>query len=211
MNEPNFKTSCRNCKYSEYCNFDKTTKMIAKKCYIHFIPDKLKITPEKFLKRCDIFSQKYGIDFYGVKFIDKTKWINMSNRDRLSYAEDYLQWFIRNDSENYATNDGKLFVAVANTYLNAWRDSEYIQCAKCGAIIKNSQQRNRKYCDECKNTYESKSEIKKQCKDCGKIFYSSHNREYRCLYCQEKANKAYTKERVRKYRQRKCNDLDSKS
>lgn len=108
----------------------------------------------------------------------------------------------------------KVVVAILNCYFSAWRDEQYIRCVGCGELIKNSKQRNRKYCDNCKvnsRKTNNKSEILKTCIDCRVKFYPNSNREVRCIDCQIKANKAAARERARRYRERKRNGLGSKS
>ena len=194
MPDISFRTTCKDCKFNGRCLLAGNNRMIKKRCYIDSVTEKLKIKQETVVERCNTVLQKYGI------------W-NFSFRFNLDYYADRENTTITND-------DIKILYAVANCYFSAWRDDEYIHCAKCGDLIKNSKQRNRKYCEKCKvnnrKTY-NLSEILKTCIDCGVKFYPDSNREIRCIYCQIKANKASARERARRYRERKRNGLESKS
>ena len=136
----------------------------------------------------------------------------MSNRQRITDIKFNLEHFAKHTDVTVTNEDTKLFLAVANCYFSAWRDEEYIQCAKCGDLIKNSKQRNRKYCEKCNNKHKTMYEEKiKYCIDCGCEFEAFHNREVRCIDCQIKANKAAARKRAKRYRERKRNGLEIKS
>lgn len=146
-----------------------------------------------------------------VGWLDEEEWLTMSNRQRIKEITTALN-SLRNNECNVTTEDVKIVVAVANCYFSAWRDEEYIHCAKCGELIKNSIQRNRKYCDECKKSYRINDIIKnKICIDCGCKFAPCHNREVRCINCQIEANKVASRERAKRYRDKKRNGLETKS
>lgn len=224
-----FRTSCTDCKfYDTKCFFDANSRMIKKKCYIDTVAKKLKIQQQTVIARCNSVLRKIGMDNFS--FIPKTKeegwfnkeeWAILSNRQRTQKIDDML-YYLSNQLSDYTFievdlptfSEIKVVVAILNCYFSAWRDEQYIPCACCGKIIENSQQRNRKYCENCKvnnRKTNNKSEILKTCIDCGVKFYPDSNREVRCIDCQIKANKASARERARRYRERKRNGLERKS
>lgn len=212
MPDISFRTTCKDCKFNCRCLLAGNNRMIKKRCYIDTISEKLKINPKTVVERCNTFLQKYGIDFSLIASIDKDYWLKMSNRQRITDIKCNLSYFAKRTDVTVTNEDTKLFLAVANCYFSAWRDYEYIHCAKCGELIKNSKQKNRKYCDKCKDKHKTFYEDKiKICIDCGCEFEAWHNREVRCIDCQINANKAAARERARRYRERKRNGLESKS
>lgn len=209
-----YRTSCSDCEFNGKCLLDRNKRMIKKKCYIDTISEKLKIKPITVVDMCNSFIAKYGIeDFSFIDTIGKSYWMEMSNSKRKNDIKYNLEYWALRDKIAVTTNDIEICLAVANCYFSAWRDEEYITCANCGKIIKNSKQRNRKYCDKCKSNHNFKDTelIIKKCIDCGCRFEAWHNREVRCIECQIKANKASARERARRYRERKRNGLASKS
>ena len=229
----NFRTSCKSCKYISKCLLCGNSRMIKKKCYLDVISEKLKIKPETVVERCNTFVKKFGFENFSfiqkemvrvqsryvvgsyqtkeIGWIDKEEWLTMSNRQRTKEITMALE-SLRNNNCNVTTEDVKMVVAVANCYFSAWRDEKYIHCAKCGELIENSKQRNRKYCDRCKNIHSDKKIIRyKTCIDCGCKFEVWHNREVRCINCQIKANKSASRERTKRYRDKKRNGLEKKS
>lgn len=233
MLDVNFRTSCKDCKFKDKCLFDANSRMIKKRCYIDTLSEKLKIKPETVVERCNNFVSKFGFGNFSflqkeivrvesryaagsyqmkeVGWINKEEWLTMSNRQRTEEIKMALE-SLRNNNSIVTTEDVKIVVAVANCYFSAWRDEEYIRCAKCGKLIKNSKQRNRKYCDNCKDRHKKFFEDKiKICIDCGCEFESWHNREVRCIDCQIKANKVASRERAKRYRDKKRNGLGKKS
>ena len=129
----------------------------------------------------------------------------MSNKQRITDIKCNLEHFAKRTDVTVTNEDTKLFLAVANCFFSAWRDDEYIHCAKCGKSIKNSKQRNRKYCDKCKDKHKTFYEDRiKICIDCGCKFEAWHNREVRCIDCQIKANKASARDRARRFREKKA-------
>lgn len=212
MPDISFRTTCKDCKFNGRCLLAGNNRMIKKRCYIDTIAEKIKIKPETVVKRCNTFLQKYGIDFSLIASIAKDYWLKMSNRQRITDIKCNLSYFAKRTDVTVTNEDTKLFLAVANCFFSAWRDYEYIHCAKCGELIKNSKQKNRKYCDKCKDKHKTFYEDKiKICIDCGCEFEAWHNREVRCIDCQINANKAAARERARRYRERKRNGLGSKS
>lgn len=212
MPDISFRTTCKDCKFNGRCLLAGNNRMIKRRCYIDTIAEKIKIKPETVVKRCNTVLQKYGIDFSLIASIDKDYWLKMSNRQRITDIKCNLEHFAKHTDVTVTNEDTKLFLAVANCYFSAWRDEEYIQCAKCGDLIKNSKQRNRKYCEKCNNKHKTMYEEKiKYCIDCGCEFEAFHNREVRCIDCQIKAIKASARERARRYKERKRNGLESKS
>lgn len=212
MPDISFRTTCKDCKFNGRCLLAGNNRMIKKRCYIDTIAEKIKIKPETVVERCNTVLQKYGIDFSLIASIDKDYWLKMSNRQRITDIKCNLSYFAKRTDVTVTNEDTKLFLAVANCYFSAWRDDEYIHCAKCGKLIKNSKQKNRKYCDKCKDKHKTFYEDKiKICIDCGCKFEAWHNREVRCIDCQINANKAAARERARRYRERKRNGLESKS
>lgn len=222
-----FRTSCKDCKfYDGKCLLDANSRMIKKKCYIDTVAKKLKIKQQTVVVRCNSVLRKIGMDNFS--FIPKTKegglfskeeWVILSNAQRIQEIN-YILYYLSNRLSDYTFTDVdlptfseiKVVVAILNCYFSAWRDDEYIHCAKCGKLIKNSKQRNRKYCSQCNNKQKTIYEKKiKYCIDCGCKFEAWHNREVRCIDCQIKANKASARERARRYRERKRNGLESKS
>jgi len=214
MPDITFRTTCKDCKFNGRCLLAGNNRMIKKRCYIDTIAEKLKIKPETVVARCNTVLKKYGIDFSLIASVDKDYWLKMSNSQRLTDIRFNLDYYADRENATITNDDIKILYAVANCYFSAWRDDEYIHCAKCGDLIKNSKQRNRKYCEKCKvnnRKTNSQSEILKTCIDCGIKFYPDSNREIRCIYCQIKANKASARERARRYRERKRNGLEIKS
>lgn len=212
MPDISFRTTCKDCKFNGRCLLVGNNRMIKKRCYIDTIAEKIKIKPETVVERCNTVLQKYGIDFSLIASIDKDYWLKMSNRQRITDIKCNLSYFAKHTNVTVTNEDTKLFLAVANCFFSAWRDYEYIHCAKCGELIKNSKQKNRKYCDKCKDKHKTFYEDKiKICIDCGCKFEAWHNREVRCIDCQIKANKASARKRARRYRERKRNGLESKS
>lgn len=207
-----FRTCCKSCKFNGRCLLDANSRMIKKRCYIDTVAEKLKIKQKTVVNRSNNFVKKYGIDFSLIASIDKDYWLKMSNRQRITDIKCNLEYLAKRTNVTVTNEDIKLFLAVANCYFSAWRDEEYIPCACCGEIIKNSKQRNRKYCNKCKDKYKTFYEEKiKTCIDCGVRFYPDSNREVRCIDCQIKANKASSRERAKRYRERKRNGLEQKS
>ena len=221
-----FRTSCKDCKFEGNCCFYANARMIKKRCYIDTIAEKLNIKPQTVIARCNSLLGKMGLDNFSFipttkeyGWIDKKEWQNMSNNQRIQEIDYILNYlFSRFWSDDFMDVDPptlpeiKIVVAILNCYFSSWRDEEYITCACCGQIIKNSKQRNRKYCDICKVKhkpfYEDKMKI---CIDCGCEFEACHNREVRCIDCQINANKASARERAKRYRERKRNGLKTKS
>lgn len=207
-----FRTSCKDCKFNGKCLLDANSRMIKKKCYIDTVAEKLNIKSETVANRVNNFVSKYGIDFSLIASIDIDYWRKMSNRQRITDVKRNLEYYAKFTNVTITNEDIKIFIAVANCYFSAWRDEEYISCAKCGKLIQNSKQRNRKYCDKCKDKHKTFYENKiKICINCGCKFQSWHNREVRCIDCQIKANKASARERAKRYRERKRNGLENKS
>ena len=208
-----FRTSCKSCKYISKCLLCGNKRMFKKRCYLDLISEKLKIKPDTVVNRSNGFISKYGVgDFSLITSMDKDYWLNMSNRQRMEDIKYNLEFFAKRTNATIANEDVKLFLAVANCYFSAWRDEKYIHCAKCGELIENSKQRNRKYCDRCKNIHSDKKIIRyKTCIDCGCKFEVWHNREVRCMDCQIKANKSASRERAKRYREKKRNGLEKKS
>ncbi len=207
-----YRTRCTDCKFSGKC-YLYGNRMIKKRCYIDKISEKLKIKPETFIKKCNNFLMKYYTEnFYFLDDIDKNYWLMLSISDRIKVIRFYLKYFADRENVSVENEDIKISYTVANCYFSSWSNEEYIKCAKCGKVIKNSKQRNRKYCDDCKSKSDAfKSEKIKICIDCGEKFEAYHNREVRCYECQIEANKASTRERARRYRERKRNGLEIKS
>ncbi|MBQ2395630.1 MAG: hypothetical protein II304_01140 [Bacteroidales bacterium] len=208
-----FRRTCKGCGYERYCYFEPRTKMFDRKCYVDFLSEKMKVKPKVFLKRCYSFMKKYGIEFdVNYHFKDKEYfWKEQSNRERLTYIQDYLSWLIRNSPEiSYTRSDGKLYCAFVDTYFNSWRNEEYIPCAKCGKIIKNSKQRNRKFCDDCAG-YQKLDDNYAVCSECGEEFLRISNSQYRCPICQKEADKSSARDRARRYRERKNHGFNLKS
>lgn len=207
-----FRTCCKSCKFNGRCLLDANSRMIKKRCYIDTVAEKLKIKQKTVVNRSNNFVKKYGIDFSLIASVDKDYWLKMSNRQRITDIKCNLEHFAKCTNATVTNEDIKLFLAVANCFFSAWRDEEYTHCAKCGELIKNNKQRNRKYCSECNNKQKPIYEEKiKYCIDCGCKFEAWHNREVRCIDCQINANKASARERARRYRERKRNGLESKS
>ncbi len=213
MSDITFRTSCKDCKFYGRCLLDANSRMIKKRCYIDTIAKKLQIKPQTVVARCNTVLEKYGIwNFSFIETIDKDYWLSMSNSQRLTDIRFNLDYYANRENATITNEDIKILFAVANCYFSAWRDKEYIHCAKCGKLIKNSKQRNRKYCSECNNKQKTIYEEKiKYCIDCGCKFEAWHNREVRCIDCQIKTNKASARERAKRYRERKRNGLESKS
>lgn len=212
MPDISFRTTCKDCKFNSRCLLAGNNRMIKKRCYIDMIAEKLKIKPETVVARCNTVLKKYGIDFSLIASVDKDYWLKMSNSQRLTDIRFNLDYYADRENATITNDDIKILYAVANCYFSAWRDDEYIHCAKCGDLIKNSKQRNRKYCEKCNNKHKTMYEEKiKYCIDCGCEFEAFHNREVRCIDCQIKANKAAARKRAKRYRERKRNGLGSKS
>lgn len=205
MPDISFRTTCKDCKFNSRCLLAGNNRMIKKRCYIDAIAEKLKIKSETVVGRCNTVLKKYGIDFSLIASIDKDYWLKMSNRQRITDIKCNLEHFAKRTDVTVTNEDTKLFLAVANCFFSAWRDDEYIHCAKCGKSIKNSKQRNRKYCDKCKDKHKTFYEDRiKICIDCGCKFEAWHNREVRCIDCQIKANKASARDRARRFREKKA-------
>lgn len=212
MPDISFRTTCKDCKFNGRCLLAGNNRMIKKRCYIDTIAEKIKIKPETVVKRCNTVLQKYGIDFSLIASMDKDYWLKMSNRQRITDIKCNLSYFAKRTDVTVTNEDTKLFLAVANCFFSAWRDYEYIHCARCGKLIKNSTQKNRKYCDKCKDKHKTFYEDRiKICIDCGCKFEAWHNREVRCIDCQIKANKASARDRARRFREKKRNGLERKS
>lgn len=213
MPDISFRTTCKDCKFNGRCLLAGNNRMIKKRCYVDSITEKLKIKQETVVERCNTVLQKYGIwNFSFIETIDKDYWLSMSNSQRLTDIRFNLDYYADRENATITNDDIKILYAVANCYFSAWRDDEYIHCAKCGKLIKNSKQKNRKYCDKCKDKHKTFYEDKiKICIDCSCKFEAWHNREVRCIDCQINANKAAARERARRYRERKRNGLESKS
>ena len=98
----------------------------------------------------------------------------------------------------------ELMVEICDCALDTHRDGEMVKCLRCGALMPNNKQHNRKYCDNCRG-YEPLFTIPKICPDCGKEFRvdTPNNRQFRCDECQIKINKEKTRLRVQKYRKRR--------
>lgn len=221
-----FRTSCKGCKFEGNCCFYANARMIKKRCYIDTIAEKLNIKQQTVIVRCNSLLGKIGCDNFSFipkskeyGWIGKKEWQSMNNNQRIQKI-DYIIYYLfsRLWSDDYMDVDLptlpeiKIVVAILNCYFSAWRDEKYIHCAKCGKMIKNSKQRNRKYCNSCKDRHNTFYEEKiKICIDCGCKFEAWHNREVRCIDCQIKANKVSARERAKRYRERKHNGLGQKS
>ena len=216
-NNISYRNNCKGCEYERYCYFDPADKMFNRKCYVDYIAEKMKITPRLLLKRCKKFLYKYGWHYiFNVKYYRYDYWIDLSGREREKYVSEYLKWCLlknplkKEQPDEYCKSDGQLYVAMINTYLNCWLNEDYIHCARCGKIIKNSKQRNRRFCEDCIG-YQKKDNTYGFCVECGSEFIRESNNQYRCSLCQKQANKLYARERARKYRERKRNDSKLKS
>ncbi|MGN0394928.1 MAG: hypothetical protein ACI4EF_06160 [Coprococcus sp.] len=129
----------------------------------------------------------------------------MSNKEREEYvAYDFKLWLkkIGKSENDYRKSEGQLYAAMINTYLDCWRNDDYIKCARCGKVVENSKQRNRRFCEDCIG-YRKKDYDYVFCIDCGEEFHKSTNNQYRCPLCQKEADKAAARERARRYRERK--------
>lgn len=203
-----YRNSCKDCEYERYCPFEPRDKMFNRKCYLDYIAKKMKITPQLLLKRCSRLLIKYelcGLGFDGVKNYDYEYWIKLSGRERKEYVSDNLKWCLRRakkDETEYHKSEGQLYAAMLNTYFNCWLDDDYIHCARCGKLIKNSKQRNRRFCEKCIG-YQYKDNKYAFCSDCGKEFYRDTNNQHRCFTCQKSADKVAARERAKRYRERK--------
>lgn len=209
-----YRNSCKNCEYERYCNLEPAEKMFKRKCYVDYIAEKMKITPQLLLKRCDKFLWKYGWDcFYGVGCFHYNYWIESSGKERENYASKVLKrWLLKNphtksQPDKYCRGEGQLYAAMVNTYYGCWLDEDYIHCARCGKVIKNSKQRNRRFCEDCIG-YQKKENDYGICAECGEEFYRETNNQYRCYLCQKEADKAAARERARRYRERKNHGSD---
>lgn len=205
-----YRNTCKNCEYERYCNLEPTEKMFKRKCYVDYIAGKMKITPQLLLKRCHKFIIKYWIDFCGVKNYDYNHWIKLSSRGREEYVSNDLKWWLHKAGKNeaeYRKSEGQLYVAMINTYFNCWLNEEYITCARCGKVVKNSKQLNKRFCKDCIG-YQKRENDYGICTDCGDEFFKDTNNQHRCFNCQKEADKAAARERVRRYRERKSNGSD---
>ena len=210
-----YRNTCKNCEYERYCTLETMDKMFKRKCYVDYVAEKMKITPQLLLKRLDKFLWKYGWHFvFGVDNYDYSCWAGLSGKEREEYVKEYLMWYLhfenlrkKSQPDKYSQSDGKLYVAMVNTYLNCWLDEDYIHCARCGKVIKNSKQRNRRFCEDCIG-YQKKDIEDGICIDCGDDFYKTTNNQCRCYFCQKEADKVAARERARRYRERKNHDSD---
>ena len=208
-----YRNTCKNCEYERYCPLEPNEKMFKRRCYVDYISDKMKITPQLLLNRCYKFMKKYGIDFYRVKNFSYIECAESSGKEKEEAIIEYLECFLQpKEPENrkVTRNEVKLFTAMLNTYLNCWRNEDYIHCARCGKLIKNSKQYNRRFCTDCIG-YQKKEIDDGICIDCGESFYRTTNNQCRCSLCQTEANKIAARERARRYRERKNHDSDEKS
>lgn len=208
-----YRNTCKDCEYERYCYFDPADKMFNRKCYVDYIAQKMKITPRLLLKRCNSFMSKYLIDFICVKYFDFNSWVLLSCKEQEKYVTDYLRWWLNRmkiTETDICTSELKLCTAMINTYFNCWRNDEYIRCARCGKIVKNSKQRNRRFCEDCIG-YQKKDNTHGFCLECGEEFLRESNNQYRCSLCQKQADKLSARERARRYRERKRNDSELKS
>ena len=205
-----YRNSCKDCEYERCCCLDSHDKMFGRKCYVDYIAKKMKITPQLLLRRCDKFMDKYWIDFTGVKEYDYENWIKLSGREREEYVSANLKWWlhkVKKDETEYRKSEGRLYAAMLNTYFNCWLDEDYIHCARCGKVIKNSKQYNKRFCEDCIG-YQRKENDYGICTDCGKEFFKDTNNQHRCFICQKIAVKAAARERARRYRERKNHGSD---
>ncbi len=205
-----YRNSCKNCEYERYCNLDPRDKMFNRKCYVDYIAEKMKITPQLLLRRCNKFIIKYWNSFVGVRNYDYKYWIKLSGREREEFVSDNLKWWLhkaKKDETEYRKSEGQLYAAMLNTYFNCWLDEDYIRCARCGKVVKNSKQRNRRFCEDCIG-YRKKDIDYGICIDCGEEFYRETNNQCRCYLCQKEADKAAARERARRYRERKNHGSD---
>ena len=213
-----YRNTCKDCEYERYCPFERRNKMFSRKCYVDYIAEKMNITPKVFLKRCWNYVVKYESDFPDINIYmelesERSCWLEMSNREREEYIADDFKWWLKKigKSENdYRKSEGQLYAAMINTYLNCWNNEEYIKCARCGEVIKNSKQRNRRFCEFCIG-YQRKYIDYSICVECGEEFEKETNNQYRCYLCQKEADKAAARERARRYRERKNHGSDYKS
>lgn len=74
---------------------------------------------------------------------------------------------------------------------------DFIRCAQCGRLMKNSKMNNRKYCSDCAGYTTSPKYKTIHCIDCGKEFDipASNKRTIRCTDCQQNHVKEYDRQR----------------
>lgn len=184
--------------------------MFGRKCYVDYISKKMNITQKAFIKRCWNYVVKYECDFPDINIYmesesERSYWLEMSNKEREEYvAYDFKLWLkkIGKSENDYRKSEGQLYAAMINTYFNCWRNDDYIKCARCGKVVENSKQRNRRFCEDCIG-YRKKDDDYAICIDCGEEFQKSTNNQYRCPLCQNEADRAAARERARRYRERK--------
>ena len=201
-----YRKTCKDCNWESWCLFDKYTKMFNRRCYIDFMASKMKTTPKMLFKRMIQLQEKTDYrEIWNHNRNIRAEWLEMSNRAREDYLKRYYDMYDLNAA------DIKLLVVFLNTYYDAWRDVENIACARCGKLIKNSKQYNRRFCEECRKSKRPKYKWRnKTCIDCGDDFSARSNRPCRCVSCQMNADRVSARKRAEKYRS-KNNGLEEKS
>lgn len=194
LEQVNYRTTCKGCEFHDACYFEGRDKMVKRRCYLDALSLKMKLSLKTIIKKCNAFNDKFKLDFTMLRDEDEEWWCSLTNRQRMAVAKDWLQRF-----GTPSTPEIKLVVAVTNCRFNSWRDGLYIKCAGCGAIIENSKQRNRMYCENCSG-YHPKPDHSKICIDCGNQFEAEHNREIRCQNCQIQHDKEMAREYARRSR-----------
>ena len=212
-------TKCKDCKYSNICRLNSHHKMHSGKCYIDELIKRRTINPQKILDICYDIETDIGIEIYDISaemHKPQRNWNFMNQPQKRNAITNMIRWYIslngKNDqtyiapSEKVIKRYTELLVEICDCAFNTHRDGEMVICLRCGALISNNKQHNRKYCDNCKG-HEPLFTIRKICPDCGKEFNvdTPNNRQFRCDECQTKANTEQTRLRVQKYRERKKN------
>ncbi len=215
-------TKCKDCKYSYCCRLDSHHKMHSGKCYIDELIRRRTTNPQNILDICYDIETDIGIEVYDIAtemHKPQRNWDFMNQPQKRNAIKNMIRWYIslnrKNDKSYIAPLEKvikrytELLVEICDCAFNTHRNGVMVKCLRCGALMPNNKQHNRKYCDNCRG-YEPLFTIRKICPDCGKEFNvdTPNNRQFRCDECQTKANKEQTRLRVQKYREReKCNDI----
>lgn len=230
-----YKSSCKGCNYSDWCCIDRNTKMNHRKCYIDFLTVKMKKKPKEIIMLWNQCIQGTDLMLEHIKswFSDdffheepaRPNWVAMTQTEKKASVADGLLFFHNNhisylsihqqqerDICNQFWSDDEfdkyvdLAVAFLDTVFGSWRNEPYIRCMRCGNVIENNSQHNRKHCDNCKGFQKLKYLKEKTCVDCGErleISSNMNNRQIRCGCCQQKVDKEHARIRAKNYRDRK--------
>lgn len=215
-------TSCNRCRYFLICPFDKKRKMYNKECHIEKASQKLRKSGTYILCTLSEMGNELGSEPESIAYqFPKETWLTLSEpekkREMAAYIEHFQSLRKKWDKDYHPrpiqdiSHYIPVLVAILNTCFDAWRNEQYVRCLKCGDLIENNKQHNRKYCDKCAG-YQRVGTVWKTCVDCGEDYplHGQNRKSFRCPECQAAADRESSRLRSQRYRERKKSRLQLK-